>query len=302
MKEKNNRVAVIVVTYNRLVLLKEVIESLRLQTFDDYKIIVVNNGSTDGTEEWLNSQSDIITITQDNLGGAGGFFSGIKYVAEHSYEYCWIMDDDVICEHTALEELVKAYSRKSNIGFVCSKVIGLDGCPMNTPVVDDRPSANGYADYLDLIDYGMIKVKTATFVSVFFSISVVKNLGLPYKEYFIWGDDTEYTQRISSYYDCYLATKSSVVHKRAIQGGLSFEKELDINRLNNYFYMFRNSSFNNILCAKEKNSRLGIFFKNFKYALKLILKFDFFRASIVLKASFAFLNFKPVLCFPKCKG
>lgn len=296
------QVAIVVVTYNRLVLLKEVIESLRLQTFEDYKIIVVNNGSTDGTANWLREQRDIITLTQDNLGGAGGFFTGIKFAVENSFEHCWIMDDDVICEPAALDELVKAYSQKSNIGFVCSKVVGVDGCPMNTPIVDERLTANGYADYLDLIDYGMIKVKTATFVSVFFSVSVVKKLGLPYKEYFIWGDDTEYTQRISSRYDCYLATKSSVVHKRAIQGGLSFEKELDRNRLNNYFYMFRNSSFNNILCAKEKNSRLGIFFKNFKYALKLFLKFDFFRASIVLKASFAFLNFKPVLCFPKCKG
>lgn len=295
-------VAIVVVTYNRLVLLKEVIESLRLQTFDDYKIIVVNNGSTDGTEEWLSRQSDIITITQDNLGGAGGFFSGIKYAAEHSYEYCWIMDDDVICEHTALEELVKAYSMKGNIGFVCSKVIGVDGCSMNTPIVDERPTANGYADYLDLIDFGMVKVKTATFVSVLFSVSVVKKLGLPYKEYFIWGDDTEYTQRISSCYDCYIATKSYVVHKRAIQGGLSFEKERDNNRLKNYFYMYRNSSYNDVLYSKEKKCRLGVCYKNFKYALKLILKLDFFRASIVLKASFAFLNFKPVLCFPKCKG
>ncbi len=294
-------VAIVVVTYNRLVLLKEVIESLRLQTFDDYKIIVVNNGSTDGTLEWLSKQSDIITITQDNLGGAGGFFSGIKYAAEHSYEYCWIMDDDVICEHTALEELVKAYSRKSNIGFVCSKVIGLDGCPMNTPVVDDRPSANGYADYLDLIDYGMIKVKTATFVSVFFSISVVKNLGLPYKEYFIWGDDAEYTQRISSCYDCYLATKSCVVHKRTIQGRLSFEGELDCNRLNNFFYIFRNSSFNNILYSEEESSRLKVFYKNFKYVFKLILKLDLFRASIVLRSSLAFLKFNPKVCYPNCK-
>ena len=75
----------------------EVIDALRKQTYNDYQIVVVNNGSTDGTEKWLSQQRDIITITQENLGGAGGFFAGMKYVAEHGYEYCWIMDDDVLC-------------------------------------------------------------------------------------------------------------------------------------------------------------------------------------------------------------
>lgn len=53
-------VGIVVVTYNRLLLLKENIESLREQTYTDYKIIVVNNGSTDGTEEWLMYQKDLI--------------------------------------------------------------------------------------------------------------------------------------------------------------------------------------------------------------------------------------------------
>ena len=78
-----NKVGIVVVTYNRLSLLKEVIESLRVQSYRDYQIVVVNNGSTDETPLWLEKQKDIITITQDNLGGAGGFHTGMKYVAEH---------------------------------------------------------------------------------------------------------------------------------------------------------------------------------------------------------------------------
>ena len=71
-------VGIVVVTYNRLQLLTEVIDALRKQTYNDYQIVVVNNGATDGTEKWLSQQRDIITITQENLGGAGGFFTGMK--------------------------------------------------------------------------------------------------------------------------------------------------------------------------------------------------------------------------------
>ena len=46
-------VACIVVTFNRLPLLKKCLNSIRNQTNKDFDIIVVNNGSTDGTKEWL---------------------------------------------------------------------------------------------------------------------------------------------------------------------------------------------------------------------------------------------------------
>jgi GT2 family glycosyltransferase len=234
------KVGIVVVTYNRLELLKEVIASIRQQTFTDSDIVVVNNGSTDGTADWLNGQNDVVTITQENLGGAGGFNTGMRYVAEHGYDYCWVMDDDVVCERNALEELIHAYHIKKDIGYVCSKVNGIDGCPMNTPVIDLKPGENGYANYLELSENNMIKVEMSTFVSILIGTNIIRKVGLPYKEYFIWGDDIEYTKRISNIYDCYVAYKSKVIHKRADQRKLSFDTETDDGRLDNYFYMIRN--------------------------------------------------------------
>ena len=103
-----NEVKITIVTpsYNRAHTLTRVYDSLKNQTFKDFKWIIMDDGSTDGTQEWLNAQKDIIVITQQNLGGAGGFFTGMKYVAEHDYDYCWIMDDDVVCQTDALQELV----------------------------------------------------------------------------------------------------------------------------------------------------------------------------------------------------
>lgn len=292
------KVGTIVVTYNRLQLLKEVIESLRQQTYQDNHIIVINNGSTDETLSWLSQQKDIITITQENLGGAGGFYTGMKYVAEHEYEYCWIMDDDVICKPTALEELVKAYQVRDNIGFVCSRVIGVNGNPMNTPSPDINKTNNGYADLYDLVaNHAMVKVSIATFVSVFLSTKRIQEIGLPIKEYFIWGDDSEYTERISSLYPSYIACHSIVTHKRLIQKKLTFQEETDSQRLKNYFFMFRNQAYTRLL-NKHKKGFVKIASIHLLEAIRLLLQGKIRQSGIIFKAYLSLFSFNPQIQYP----
>ena len=80
--------AVVVVTYNRLELLKECLKQVENQTVPAKRIIVVNNASTDGTAEYLreckekNKQYRTITC-MENLGGAGGFAKGIQIGRAH---------------------------------------------------------------------------------------------------------------------------------------------------------------------------------------------------------------------------
>lgn len=293
---KVDKVGIVVVTFNRLKLLKEVVDSLRNQDYLNRDIIIVNNGSTDDTRDWLDNQNDLIVINQGNCGGAGGFHTGMKYVAEHDYDYCWIMDDDVICKTTALAELLLGIKAKENIGFVCSKVLGMDNYAMNTPVVDNRPGNNGYSDYTDLINKQMIKVKEATFVSVLLSTKTICDFGLPYKEYFIWGDDTEYTMRISKQYDCYMVCKSIVIHCRTIQANLSFETEQDRRRLNNYYYMFRNQAYNNMKYKAGKRLRQSM--SLLKRAIHYCLYTEFYKAKILTKAAIDILGFNPILDYP----
>ena len=69
-------IAAVVVTRNRLVLLQECVNALRVQTRKVDEIIVVDNGSDDGTATWLSEQKDIIAIIQGNTGGAGGQYTG----------------------------------------------------------------------------------------------------------------------------------------------------------------------------------------------------------------------------------
>ena len=290
-------VGIVVVTYNRLELLKEVVESLRNQTYRDFKIIVVNNDSPDGTKDWLEHQSDIFTINQGNVGGAGGFYTGMKYVAENGFDYCWIMDDDVICQPDALEELMKGIQIKPDIGFVCSKVIGTDGRPMNVPDLDLSTNKTGEYKWPELLEKNMVRVRNATFVSVLFPIKMIQEFGLPIKEYFIWGDDSEYTSRISAKKDCYIVGNSQVLHKRALQQILAIETETNENRLKNFFYLYRNGSYT-LLLRKHRKS----YFRRVKYITKKILKLlvqgKWKKARIVFNSQLALINFKPEIQFP----
>ena len=107
-----NKTVAIVVTYNRKDILKNNIESLLNQKGAECDMLVVNNASTDGTEEMVlrdyNMDQVIYCNTGANLGGAGGFEYGVGKAAELGYEYIWIMDDDTWPSDTALIELVKA--------------------------------------------------------------------------------------------------------------------------------------------------------------------------------------------------
>ena len=96
----------VTVTFNRKELLKRTIDCLR-KNKPISKIVVVNNGSTDGTGEWLAKQDDLIVITQENVGGSGGFYTGIEYAYKAGADWIWCMDDDVFPRENCLEKLLE---------------------------------------------------------------------------------------------------------------------------------------------------------------------------------------------------
>ena len=112
-----SKICAIVVTYNRLELLKMTIERLLNQTRKLDEIIIINNASTDGTKEFLDGMKDKVTVKtlSKNLGGAGGFSEGIKFAYEKGHDYFWIMDDDTIAESNSLQVLEEALNRSDMV-------------------------------------------------------------------------------------------------------------------------------------------------------------------------------------------
>lgn len=205
------KIDVVVVTYNRLQLLKECVNSLIAQKKNLSQIFIINNCSTDGTSEYLRSLKEnklfCIFNLNSNIGGAAGFEYGIKMASERGNgKYIWIMDDDTIPSNSASYELLRAANQlHDNFGFLCSNDRWRDGSATNIPKASSR--------WTSLAAYGLIEVLNATFVSVLTKKSTVMKVGLPLGQMKIWGDDTEYTTRLSRHSPSYFVSNSIVLHK-----------------------------------------------------------------------------------------
>lgn len=195
-----DKVAVVVITFNRLELVKETIRGIRAQTREPDKIIVVNNSSTDGTGEWLKQQHDLEVITQSNVGSSGGQYTGIKYAYEQGYDWIWTMDDDVEPEPDCLESLLSANSKYQ----VRAPLRYTDkGKPFLNDAIDfnlSNPFASFWKGLITENDLEMdvIEATGITFEGPLLHRSVVEKTGLPDKNFFIFADDTEYFIRAAA--------------------------------------------------------------------------------------------------------
>ncbi|WP_018618490.1 glycosyltransferase family 2 protein [Spirosoma luteum] len=196
-----NTVAAIVVTYNRLVDLKECIRSLRRQSYPLAAIVVFNNGSTDGTADWLAQQTDLFCLTsRNNLGGAGGFHHGLKYAFEKQYDWFWVMDDDCSPEEGCLEKLL-AIPLKETYAGLAPTVYEEDKIPAfhranltyspNLSSLQEPLEEKGNSTSISAIDF-------ASFVGLLLPYSSVQAVGLPRSEFFIHNDDVEYSLRLKN--------------------------------------------------------------------------------------------------------
>lgn len=195
-------VAAVIVTYNRKELLKKNIDMLLKQTYKIDSIFIIDNCSTDGTQQflseagWLNSNQFVYIKTQTNIGGAGGFYTGVKAAYEAKADWILLMDDDgQMADEYTLEYLFSAVDklRQSNQG---------DGKLFVNALVRQGEllsfkMGNKYTvqEALDSAENGLIKGEANPFNGTLVSRELVSSIGYPNKEFFIKGDEVDYKQR-----------------------------------------------------------------------------------------------------------
>ena len=169
-----NKIGIVIVTYNRINLLKKCIECAKKQRNVD--ILVIDNASTDGTDKLFYKKDDHCVSyynTGKNLGGAGGFNFGIKKAVEKKYEYILVMDDDTILQDNTIAELRKVINSIDDFSFLACKVLWKDGnlCLMNRPKI-----SNNVLNYHKYIDEGVICVDSSSFVGCLLNTKYIKNV------------------------------------------------------------------------------------------------------------------------------
>lgn len=201
-----DRVAAVVVTYNRKQLLEKCLESVAAQTRPCDRILVIDNASTDGTADFL-AELGLLGATTEyvrlpkNTGSAGGFHEGMRRAHEAGFDWLWLMDDDGRPAPNCLERLLNGAA-----GFdVIAPVVVPPGDPsrLTWKIRQARSGARfktwrRIGSYEELVRHssgGTFPGFAALFNGVLIHRRVPDAIGHVMPELFIWGDENEYLLR-----------------------------------------------------------------------------------------------------------
>ncbi len=189
------RIIAVVVTFNRRSLLEKCIARLR-----DEKllggIVVVDNGSTDGTSEWLHEQDGLSIIRQSNTGGSGGFHTGILKAIKMEADWIWCMDDDVFPDPDCLTQMLK-YANVPNIGILCPRRIQNGKIFVNEckRINLFNPFTSLHQGRLKGTEEKPVDIEGMVFEGPLINRRTTDLIGLPNADLFIFYDDTDYSYR-----------------------------------------------------------------------------------------------------------
>jgi GT2 family glycosyltransferase len=214
---------------------------------------VIDNNSGDGTAEMVATQFPEVAlrVLPENLGCATGFYEGISDAVKASPDWLWLLDDDTIPAPDALEELLTAWERfpvNERPSLLASRVYWTDGslCKMNMPFVASAPVERVFL----AAAHQSVAIRATSFVSMLVHRKLVERNGLPVKEYFIWGDDIEFSARMIRDDFGVSVPSSTVVHKTKANSGPTLSSGA------RYYFKVRNDfwslRFSNAWTARER--------------------------------------------------
>src|SRR3989338_7606720 len=121
---KHPKIAIVILNWNGKTDTKECLNSLKNITYPNYEIILVDNGSVDGSVEMLEKEHPEIMLikNKENLGFTGGNNVGIKKALEHNADYVLLLNNDTIVEPDFLGTMVGVAEQDASIGIIGPKI------------------------------------------------------------------------------------------------------------------------------------------------------------------------------------
>jgi len=187
------RVCAVVVTYNRVDLLRIGLQGLLQQSRPLDQIAVVNNGSKDGTTEMLAKEFPQVHVLDlgENTGGSGGFNAGMKWAYEAGFDWLWVMDDDLQPFATTLEVMLRYREvsdfihvrRESSSGVFTWEGVWDMAAAVRRTLPQDLSFKNGKP---------WMAVTSGNFEGALIHRRIVDKVGYPDTRFFMCGDDSIY--------------------------------------------------------------------------------------------------------------
>lgn len=239
----DQRIAVVIVTFNRADLLQRCLDGLAGQTRLPDSVIVVDNASTDHTRQVLAAHAGGLRLrpihSGENLGGAGGFELGVRTAYEQGFDRVWLMDDDVVPAPECLAVLLAHGGpclmavREDSAGRLCEKAATRFDLTNPLAIRPKRQSVEGrYGTRAAMPP--LVPIENVAFEGFMVAREVIDAIGLPDPGYFIFYDDVDFALRARRAGFAIVAVRDAVLVRQ-----LDFDQQHDTRSWKGY-YMYRN--------------------------------------------------------------
>jgi hypothetical protein len=204
------KVAIIICNYNKAEKVLECIQCILEQRFTDYDLYVVDNASTDNSVQAIReTYGDRVRliVNEENLGGSGGFNTGLREAYALGYPYLMCVDNDAMLDERAVGNLADFLDTHPEVGMAASKIYHLeapDHIQQFGQTIDfeyfctevphlNMPEDGTMPDYL--------YVDSVAACSLMVRRTTIETIGFMPEENFLYWDDTEW---------CYLCNRAGM--------------------------------------------------------------------------------------------
>ena len=256
-------------TFNDAEVVERSLQALLDQTYPVEEVLIVDNGSTDGTVNRCFPKKATVIRHNENRGPSGAVVAGFQYALDKGYDWIWVFDADSAPRTDALEKLLHLYKQFSPEVQLQTRLLA--SLPLDCK--DGRPyhglvfSASGLNAVKPVSDQGYYELDATMWTGCLFKLAAVEQIGFPYADYFVDGDDYEYGYRGKCCgYKAFMLQDSIVDHNIGGQpsmgvtiyhfGSLSF-KMIELPPIRCY-YVARNTVYFWLYEYKHRNLRLEL--------------------------------------------
>lgn len=215
------QVSFVIVNWNRRALLEKCLRSLERQTFSDFEVILVDNGSTDGSLDRLGMFrfGSIATIRNpENYGFARAVNQGIK--AAHG-RYIALVNNDAVLDRRWLEEMLGGFASDPRVGMCACKILFLD-----RPHVIDKVGhvifgdGQNYGRGHGAVDQGQYEsveeVLSPDGAAAVFRTEIFETVGLLDEDFFAYAEDIDIGLRAQLWgWKCLYVPSAIVLHDQS---------------------------------------------------------------------------------------
>jgi rhamnopyranosyl-N-acetylglucosaminyl-diphospho-decaprenol beta-1,3/1,4-galactofuranosyltransferase len=236
-------------TFNDDDVIERSLQALSNQTYPVDEVLIVDNGSTDGTLSRTFPRSVTIIRHPTNLGTSGAVITGLQYAMDKRYDWIWLLDADSAPRQDALEKLVGLYrGLREDLQCQTWLVAGLTMSCTNT-AHGAKFSSRGIIEAPRNPAQGFYECDVTVWSGSLYKLEAVRKVGLPFADYVIDGDECEYAYRAKRLgYMAFMHEGSIIDHDIGDHTPLYSSHQIGPLRFNildirpmRCYYMFRNT-------------------------------------------------------------